>query len=77
MIILVAQEKIRIFPKYFSFGGNEKIKLQNVALKKCGRFCAARLPHLSAVLKLSVSPFQKPKFYQNPLRSDGVNKVIK
>ena len=29
-----------------------------------------------AVLKLSISAFWKPKFYQNPLRSGGVNKTI-
>ena len=59
-------------------------KAQNCAfLKKrnCVRLSADRLPHqivsdfddFCAVLKLSISAFQIPNFYQNPLRSDGVN----
>ena len=50
----------------------------------CARLSAGRLPHqivsdfddFCAVGKLSISAFQKPIFHQNPLRSDGVNKII-
>ena len=52
--------------------------------RNCARLSAGRLPHqiasdlddFCAVLKLSVSAFWKPKCYQNPLRSDRVNKII-
>ena len=52
--------------------------------QKYPRLSAGRLPHqiasdfddFCAILKLSVSAFWKPKFYQNPLRSCRVNKIV-
>ena len=56
-------------------------KLCVFSKRNCARLSAGRLPHqivsdfddLFAVWKLSVSAFQKPKFYQNPMRLDGLN----
>ena len=71
------------FQNIFSFGrdGAKKRKILHFFKNKSFRLLADRLPHqivsdfddFCAVLKLSISAFQKPNFYQNPLRTNGVN----
>ena len=72
------------FSKIFFLWRRWGKKAQNCAFlkkKKLHPVTQDRLPHqivsdfddFCAVLKLSISAFQKPNFYQNPLRSDGVN----